>query len=260
MRVYWFSTALGNLLDHHPQRLQQVERLEPGDHDRLVVALGNEGIRAVADDHADMSRSQKAVEHQIRTIENRLDGRDDGDVIAEQRKIPDLFAPRLQHRQCRARHRGLKAECEEHDFAPWIVPGELQRIEGRVHRANVGAACLGLQQASLGSRHTHRVAEGGENNLWIARDREAVVDPPHRQDTDRAARPVHELDGLFRQQRFQAIAKDRMRVTTANFHDLQRPAAGGRERHGQACDGRRQRTRLAGIAKFIGIAHGSHSY
>ena len=67
--------------------------------------------------------------------------------------------------------------------------------------------------------HAQHVAEAGEDHLGPARDRDAVVDAPHRDHADRAAGPVHELD-VGRQQVVDAVLVDRVRVAAAHLHDL----------------------------------------
>ena len=57
-------------------------------------------------------------------------------------------------------------------------------------------------------------------------DREAVVDPAHRQDADRAARAVNQLD-VRRQHVLQAEAIDGVGVAAADLHDAIVPAGVG---------------------------------
>ena len=53
----------------------------------------------------------------------------------------------------------------------------------------------------------------------LARDRDAVVDPAHRDHADRTARPVDELD-VRGQQVVDAVLVDRVRVAAADLHEL----------------------------------------
>ena len=53
----------------------------------------------------------------------------------------------------------------------------------------------------------------------LARDRDPVVDAPHRDHAHRAARAVHELD-VRRQQVVDAVLVDRVRVAAADLHHL----------------------------------------
>ena len=90
MRAYWFSISQRSsliCLQHHPDRLQNIERLEAGDDHRLLVVPGDELVGRGPDHHGDMAGSEKAVEMQVGTVEDRLDRRDDRDVIAEHREI-----------------------------------------------------------------------------------------------------------------------------------------------------------------------------
>ena len=76
----------------------------------------------------------------------------------------------------------------------------------------------------------------------------------HRQHADRAARAVHELEGL-RQQFFEAVAEDRMRVAAAHFHDLQRPGALVHDALGENVDALDHRACLDRIAEFVDVFH-----
>ena len=61
-----FAAALAKLLEHHPERLQKVERLEAGDDDGPAIMIGDEIVRPVADHHADVTGAEEAVEIQFR--------------------------------------------------------------------------------------------------------------------------------------------------------------------------------------------------
>ncbi len=208
-----------------------------------------------SDDHADVSRSDESVEPQVGGVQDGLERRHDGDVIAEQREVPDAVAPRLQHGERRARHRGFEAQREEHHLALRVHARELQGIERRVHHAHVRAVGLGLQEAALRTRDPHRIPEGRQDDLRIARERHAIIDASHRQHAHRTTGSVHEFDRVLRQQAFQAITKNRVRVAAANFHHLQGPAACRGERRGEARNFADQGTGFVRIAEFIGEAH-----
>ena len=102
---------------------------------------------------------------------------------------------------------------------------ERERVHRRIDHADVGAVGLGLQQALSRARHAHRVAEGGEDDLRMLGDRDAIVDASHRQHADRAAGAVHQLD-LSWQHALDAVAEDRMGMAAADLHDVQRPSVG----------------------------------
>ena len=118
-----------------------------------------------------------------------------------------------------------KPRAEEDHLSVGILAGERERIERRVHDPHVSALGLGLEQALLRARHPERIAEGREDDLRPLGQGHAVVDPAHRQDADRAARPVHQLDGI-RQHLLDAVAEDRVGMPAAHLHDLQRPPPG----------------------------------
>src|SRR5262249_18574677 len=75
-------------------------------------------------------------------------------------------------------------------------------------------------------RHAQHVPERGEDDLRAARDRMGTVDHLERGDADRAARSVHELDGRG-QHAVDAVADDRMRLSSADLHQHPRPRRGG---------------------------------
>src|SRR5215471_14647840 len=81
--VFDFAAPRVQLLEQHPHRLQDVERLEAGDDYRLAVVARDEIVRLDADHHADVTRSEESVEPQFRRIQNGLDRRNDRDVITE---------------------------------------------------------------------------------------------------------------------------------------------------------------------------------
>ena len=67
--------------------------------------------------------------------------------------------------------------------------------------------------------HAHHVAEAGEDHAGLVGERDAVVDPPHRDHAHRAAGPVDELD-VGGQQVVEAVLVDRVRVPAAHLHHL----------------------------------------
>ncbi len=91
------AAAFGQLFEHHPDRLQDVQRFESGDHQRLAVVTGDERVGRAADHHADVAGAEEAVERELRRVEDRLDRRDDGDVVAEHREVVDVLGLGAQH-------------------------------------------------------------------------------------------------------------------------------------------------------------------
>ena len=77
------AAALADLREQHGDGLQDVERLEPGGDERLAVLLGHEPVGPVADDGRHVAGAEEAVEAQVGRLEDRLDRRDDRDVVAE---------------------------------------------------------------------------------------------------------------------------------------------------------------------------------
>ena len=81
------AAALADLGQQHGDGLEDVERLEPGGHQRLAVLLGHEPVGPVADDGRHVARAEEAVEAQVGRLEDGLDRRDDRDVVAEDLEV-----------------------------------------------------------------------------------------------------------------------------------------------------------------------------
>jgi hypothetical protein len=201
-----------------------------------------------------MARADEPVEPKIGVLEQRLEGRHDGDVIAEHGEVLDALGLGLQDGERGARHGGLEAEAEEHDLPLGMPAREPERIQRRVDDPHVGALRLGLQQTLARAWHAHGVAEGRENDLGPLRQRHAVVDPAARQHADRAAGAVHQFDRLG-QHLLEAVAEDRMGVPAAHFHDLERAQLADLDLGDQRLDLADQRTRLRGVPEVVEILH-----
>ena len=148
----------------------------------------------------------------------------DRDVIAKQREVFDPFFFRAQHSECSAGHGCLEAQCKEDDLPVRVLFGDLQRVEGRVDHAHVGAIGFGLEQAFFRSGYPHRVSERGEDHAGHVGQCDAVVDSSHRQHANRAAGAVDQLDAIG-QHCLHTVAEDGVCVTAADFHDVDRATA-----------------------------------
>ena len=83
---------------------------------------------------------------------------------------------------------------------------------------------------------------------------DAIVDPPHRQHADRATGSVNQLD-FFGQHALDAIAKNRVRMPPAHFHDLDRSLLGDINLSDETFDFSNQYPSLLAIAKLVEISH-----
>jgi hypothetical protein len=166
-----------------------------------------------------VTRTDEAVQPQVRGVEDRADRRDDRHVVAEDEEVAQALGLGALQRQCRGGRRGLEPDREEHDLAIRVLARELQRVERRVHHAHVSAARLGVEQRAVRGRHAQHVAEGREDHLGALGDRDRVVLATHRYDAHRAARPVDQLD-LVGQQVLDAVLVDGVRVPAADLHQL----------------------------------------
>ena len=77
-----------------------------------------------------MTRTQEAIKLQIGRIEDRFDCRNDRDVIAEERKILDVFPLCPKHGQCSTGHRCFEAQRKEHNLPAGVFASNLQGIQG----------------------------------------------------------------------------------------------------------------------------------
>src|ERR1700691_2936964 len=87
--IFNFNASVRYLFEDHVNRLQNVERLESAEHDRLAIVARDEFIRTASDYRRDVTRPDEAAEPQIGRIKDRLDRRNDSHVIAEDRKVFD---------------------------------------------------------------------------------------------------------------------------------------------------------------------------
>ena len=251
-RLYWFSTSQRPSCSWTHQlvhRLQDVQRLEPGGHQRLAVAGRDELVGPAADHRRHVARAEEAVQAQVGGVEDRLDRRDDRDVVAEDREVLDPLAGGPQHGHRRGRRGGLEADGHEHHALVRVVARDLQGVERGVDHPDVGAGGLGVEERPVAAGHAHHVAERRHDHVGFLRDRDRVVDPAHRQDADRAAGAVHEPDRLG-QVVLEAVLVDRVRVAAADLHEG--VAAAGLAQLGDAGGHRPGRV---GVAELVDELH-----
>jgi hypothetical protein len=217
--VFDFAAPIGKLLHEHHDGLQNVERFETGDGYGGAVVARDELVGCAADDGRDMAGPDKRVEAHFRRIEKRTHGRDDCDVVAEDGEVLDSFALCPLNCERGRRSRRLEADGEKDHLAVGIFAGNAESVERRIDHADIRALRFDFEQAAFRAGDTHHVAEAGEDDLRAFRDRDAVVDAPHRQDAHRASWAVNELD-LFGQHVFDAVAIDCMCMAAAHLHDF----------------------------------------
>src|SRR5215470_3026993 len=64
--IFYFRTPFNNLFHNHVNRLQNIKRFEPCDHQWFVVFTRNKFITTCANDGADVTRPDKAIKLKIR--------------------------------------------------------------------------------------------------------------------------------------------------------------------------------------------------
>ncbi len=139
-------------------------------------------------------------------------------MLAQEREVFYPLTGRAQDGERCGRSGGFKPKCEKYHLTRGVFTGKLQRIQRGIHHADIRPRRARLQERPLSSRHAQGIAKGGQNNLGPLGEGYGVINPPHGQDTNRAARPVGELDRIG-QPVFQPVAENRMRMPPAHFHD-----------------------------------------
>ena len=247
--VLHLGTALRQLHHEHVDGLQDVQRLESGHHHGLAVVTGDELVRPAADHRGHMPRPDETVEPQIRRVQDGLDRRDDRHVIAEHREVLQPLRRGADHRHRGGRRGGLEPDRHEHDLLVRVLPGDLQRVQRRVHHPDIGALGVGVEEGAAAARYPHHVAERGHDHVRLRGQVDRVVHPPHRDHADRAAGAVHQGDRLG-QVVLEAVLVDRVGVPAAHLHQLVLAA-----RLAQRRDLRGQRVGLVGITEFVDEFH-----
>jgi hypothetical protein len=100
-----------------------------------------------------------------------------------------------------------------------MLLGDLQRVERRIDHAHVRAGGLGAEQMRLRSGDAHHVAESSEDHARLQGDRDRVINPTQRNDTDRATWAVDHLN-VGREQILNAVLENRVSVTATDLHDF----------------------------------------
>src|SRR6266567_6872463 len=213
--------AFMKLLYNHVDGLHNIERLETGNHDRLVMLACNEIVRPHADHHTHVSCTDKTIQSQVGRVENSFHRRYDGHMIAEDREIPRSFGLCPQEGDGRRGGSRLKADGKEDHLPVGMLAGKFVGIERRIDEAHVGAIGLGVEETTLGARHAHHVTKGGEDYSIHTGNGNGVVDASHRQDADRAARPMNKIN-VARQHVFDAVLINSMGMPAADLHEFER--------------------------------------
>ena len=84
------------LAQQHHDRLQQIQRLEAGDDDGLVLVDRDPFVGTAADDRRNVTGANEGIQAHIGRVENRADGRNDGDVVAENGEVGNAFSARAR--------------------------------------------------------------------------------------------------------------------------------------------------------------------
>ena len=159
-----------------------------------------------------------------------------------------------QHGHRGGRRRGLEPDGHEHDLPVRVLPGDLQRVQRRVHHPDVGAP------AALASKNDPPLPGTrimSPNEVMITSGCEArcdgVVHAAHRDHAHRAAGAVHQRDRLG-QVVLEAVLVDGVGVPAAHLHELVLAA-----RLAQRRDLRGERVGLVRITEFVDEPHRPHA-
>lgn len=239
--------ALDDLAQQHPQRLQQVQRLEARDHDGLAVLAGHGLVGGAADHGGHMAGADEPVDDRwLRPAEDGVHGRWREHVVAQHREVAQPLGVGLEHGHGRGRRGGLEPDGQEHRLLPRMVPRPLQRLQRRGNHAHLGPQRLGFaQRQAVRSRHAQHVAVGEQGHAGLLRQRDGLVDAADGQHADRAAWAMDEAQPRW-QQVGQAVAGQGVGVPAAELHHAHLAVGGQGLR-----DGTGQALRQASIAKGV---------
>ena len=224
---------------------EDVEGLEAGAHERLVVVAGDELVGLAADDRRDVARAEETVEAHVGGVEDRLDGGDDRDVVAEDGEVLEAVRGGAQHRHGGRGRRRLEADGHEDHLLVRVLPGDLERVEGGVDHADVGALGLGVEERPPATGHPHHVAERRHDDVGLLGDGDGVVKAAHRDHADRAARAVDQ-GHTFGEVVLETVLVDGVGVPAADLHEAVLSTG-----LAQGSDLPRQGLSLLRIAEFI---------
>lgn len=102
------------LAQHHDDGLENVQRFESGDRDRLVLVLRDPFIGPAADDRRYVAGANEGVDAHVGRIEDGANRRDDSYVVAEYGKIVDTLRFRAHERERCGGSGGLESNGKEH--------------------------------------------------------------------------------------------------------------------------------------------------
>ena len=171
-------------------------------------------------------------------------------VAAQHRKILQPERRRLPDRHRRRRRRRLEADGEENHLLVRVLLRQHDGVGARIDHADVAAPRPRLEQRqAVRSGHAQAVAVGAQHDAFVQRQADGLVDAPDRQHADRAARAV-DHPHVVRQQVGDAVARNRVRVTAAEFHEM---VAARRIR--LAPDGGGEFPGRIAVAEFVDVLH-----
>lgn len=123
----------------HEDALQQIQRLEAGDHDGHVVAGGDRLVLAPAHHRAHVPGGEEGLHLAVGVVEQGGHGRRYEDVTDQHREVGQPEPGRVQHRhRVRGRCR-LEADGEEHDLAVGVFGGQAYGVHRGVDHAYIRA-------------------------------------------------------------------------------------------------------------------------
>jgi hypothetical protein len=172
------------LADRHQDALEQIERLEAGDHDRDVVSLGDRLVLRPAHDGADVAGGEERLDLARRRLEDRGHRRRHQDVADQDGEVVQTEPGGLGNGHGVGRRRRLEADGEEDDLPVRICGRDPHRVQRRVDDPHIGAAGLEREQVRRGAGDAEHVAVAGEDDVGPGRDRESLVDLLERRDAD----------------------------------------------------------------------------
>jgi hypothetical protein len=139
--VFHFAPAFLQLLYALVDALQDIQRLEAGDHDGHAVFFGQRAVLLDAHDHAHVAGGQKTLHPALGRLHEGLDGGRHQHVGDQHGEIGQPLLGLVDGHGVGGRG-GFEADGEEHHFAGRVLPGQFHRVQRGVYDAHVVAGGL----------------------------------------------------------------------------------------------------------------------
>ncbi len=124
LRAAFFELAYG-----HEDAFQNVERFEPGHHDRDAVALRQRLVLRPSHDRTDVAGGQECLHLAVRRVQQRGHRRWDEHVADQNAEVGQAERVGAQHRHGVRRRRRLESDGEEDHLAVGVLDGDADGVQ-----------------------------------------------------------------------------------------------------------------------------------